>query len=183
MSFTPFIDLLVSLLCPHSQTSMDSSSSSSPPADQATRAASGSLASTSQPGSASPRQPHSLAPAQPGSEAPVRPADTVKPAATAGAGAVPGKRPEASPWQALFALHEHSTAYRACLLGVLQGSDAQLICASVRALAAVVHSKAASVHVLSSAGQLLLSVLPSVLASVLCGSVCTAVSALSVLLC
>ena len=150
MSFTPFIDLLVSLLCPQPQTSMGSSHSS----QDATRASSGSFASTSQPNRL-PSQQHSLAPVQSRS-APAAEADVadgrVRPAAAAEAGAVPGNRPEASPWQALFALHEHSTAYRACLIQVLQGKDAQLICAALGAVVAVVQSKAASAHVLSSAG-------------------------------
>ncbi|KAL3156762.1 hypothetical protein ABBQ38_001037 [Trebouxia sp. C0009 RCD-2024] len=152
MSFTPFIDLLVSLLCPQPHTSMDSSSSSTP-ADQATRTASGSLASTSQPGSSSSQQPRS-APARHSSEAAARPGNTVQSAAIADAGPARVRPPEASPWQALFALHEHSTAYRACLLRVLHGLDAPLICAAVRVLAVVVESKAASTDVLSSAGLL-----------------------------
>lgn len=176
MSFTPFIDLLVSLLCPQPQTSMDSSNSgSSPPADQATRAASGSLASTSQPGSSSSQQ-HRSALAQHSSEAAARPADTVNPAAIADASAARMRPPEASPWQALFALHEHSTAYRACLLRVLHGLDAPLICAAVRVLAAVVHSKAASANVLSSAGQLL----PPVLCCLYC---CVAGVCIAALIC
>lgn len=157
MSFTPFIDLLVSLLCPQPHTSMDSSSSSTP-ADQATRTASGSLASTSQPGSSSSQQPRS-APARHSSEAAARPGNTVQSAAIADAGPARVRPPEASPWQALFALHEHSTAYRACLLRVLHGLDAPLICAAVRVLAVVVESKAASTDVLSSAGRLLPPVL------------------------
>ena len=152
MSFTPFIDLLVSLLCPQPQSSSGSSHSSQP--QDPTRASSGSFASTSQPNTLSSQQ-HSLAPAR-GSKPAAEPdvADgRARPAAAAEASAVPGSQSEASPWQALFALHEHSTAYRACLLRVLQGKDAQLICAAVRALAAVVQSKAASAHVLSSAGE------------------------------
>lgn len=156
MSFTPFIDLLVSLLCPQPQTSMGSSHSSHP--QDATRASSGSFASTSQPNRL-PGQQHSSAPAQ-GKSEPAAEADGAdargRPAAAAEASAVLGSHSEASPWQALFALHEHSTAYRVCLLQVLHGKDAQLICAAVRALAAVVQSKAASAHVLSSAGQSLL---------------------------
>ena len=150
MSFTPFIDLLVSLLCPQTYKSMGSSRT-----QDATRASSGSFASTSQPNRLSSQQ-HSLAPVQ-GRSAPTAEADMADdratPAAAAEAGAVPGSQSEASPWQALFALHEHSTAYRACLLQVLQGKDAQLICAAVGAVAAVVQSKAASAHVLSSAGR------------------------------
>lgn len=152
MSFTPFIDLLVSLLCPQPQTSMGSSHSSQP--QDAPRASSGSFASTSQPNRLSTQQ-HSSAPLQ-GSSGPAAEADVtdgrLRPAAAAEAGAVPGSQSEASPWQALFALHEHSTAYRACILQVLRGKDVQLICAAVQALAAVVQSKAASAHVLSSAG-------------------------------
>ena len=149
MSFTPFIDLLVSLLCPHPQTSMDSSPSSQPhDQSMATRASSGSFACTSQPSRFSSQQ-HTSPPAQDSSESAAVPAGR----ATAKAGEVPGRRAEASPWQALFALHEHSTAYRGCLLRVLLGKDAQLISAAVRALTAVVQSKAASAHVLSSAGQ------------------------------
>ena len=80
--------------------------------------------------------------------------------AAAEAGTSAGQQPEESPWQALFALHEHSSAYRECFLRVLRGRDSQLICAAVRALAAVVQSKAATPHVLSSAGQLLMAVGP-----------------------
>ena len=153
MSFTPFTDLLVSLLCPQPQISMASSHSSQP--QDVTRASSGSFASTSQPNGLSTQQ-HSSAPLQ-GSSRPAAEADGTdprpRPAAAAEAGAVPGSSSEASPWQALFALHEHSTAYRACILQVLHGKDAQLICAAVQALAAVVQSKAVSAHVLSSAGR------------------------------
>lgn len=157
MSFTPFIDLLVSLLCPHPQSSKTTNQSSQPQDETATRASSGSFASTSQTNGLS-KQQHNSANPQGNSSATASetavPAGTVRgAAATAEGGAAPGKRSEDSPWQALFALHEHSTAYRACLVQVLRGKDAQLICAAVRALAAVVQSKAASAQVLASAGQ------------------------------
>ncbi|KAA6427346.1 MAG: hypothetical protein FRX49_02011, partial [Trebouxia sp. A1-2] len=149
MSYTPFVDLLVSLLCPPPQTSMNISPDATPSAsDQASgratdRASSGHSASTSQPDSSPDK--HSNPPAQHHAEA--------APAANGVAGRPP---PQPSPWQALFALHEHSLAYRECFLAVLHGEDSQLTAAAVRALVAVVQSKAVSENVLSACGQCLL---------------------------
>jgi len=146
MSYTPFVDLLVSLLCPPPQTSMNVSPDATPSAsdqvsDRATdRASSGHSASTSQPGS-SPK------------ERPKPPARHHAEAAPAADGVAGRPTPQPSPWQALFALHEHSLAYRECVLAVLHGEDSQLTAAAVRALVAVVQSKAVSENVLSAAGQ------------------------------
>ncbi len=155
MSYTPFVDLLVSLLCPPPQTSMNISPDANPSAsdqasDKATdRASSGQSASTSQPDSSSEERPKS----------PARHHAEAASAADAVAGRSPP--PQASPWQALFALHEHSLAYRECFLAVLHGEDSRLTAAAVRALVAVVQSKVVSENVLSACGQcLLVSSLP-----------------------
>ena len=150
MSYTPFVDLLVSLLCPPAQPSMNAPADATPSAsDQASdraidRASSDRSASTSQPDSSPEQRPKS--PAQHRAEA--------APAADGVGGRPPP--PQASPWQALFALHEHSLAYRECFLAVLHGEDSQLTAAAVRALVAVVQSKAVSENVLSACGQCLL---------------------------
>ena len=147
MSYTPFVDLLVSLLCPPPQTSMKAPPDATPSAsdqasDRATdRASSGHSASTSQPDSSPEQRPQSSA----------RHHAEAAPAADGVAGRPPP--PQASPWQALFALHEHSLAYRECFLAVLHGEDSQLTAAAVRALVAVVQSKAVSANVLSACGQ------------------------------
>ncbi len=147
MSYTPFVDLLVSLLCPPPQTSVNGPPEASPSAsDQAShratdRASSGCSASTSQPDNSPEERPKS----------PARHHAEAAPAADGGAGRPPP--PQASPWQALFALHEQSLAYRECFLAVLHGEDSQLTAAAVRALVAVVQSKAVSANVLSACGQ------------------------------
>ncbi|KAL0053901.1 hypothetical protein WJX82_000859 [Trebouxia sp. C0006] len=148
MSYTPFVDLLVSLLCPPPQTSVNGPPEASPSAsDQAShratdRASSGCSASTSQPDNSPEERPKS----------PARHHAEAAPAADGGAGRPPP--PQASPWQALFALHEQSLAYRECFLAVLHGEDSQLTAAAVRALVAVVQSKAVSANVLSACGLL-----------------------------
>lgn len=148
MSYTPFVDLLVSLLCPPPQTSMNAPPDATPSAsDQVShrtkdRASSGHSASTSQPDDSPKQRPKS--PARHHAET-----DGV-------AGRPTPPLPQASPWQALFALHEHSLAYRECFLAVLHGEDSQLTAAAVRALVAVVQSKAISENVLSACGQCLL---------------------------
>ena len=150
MSYTPFVDLLVSLLCPSPQTSTNISPDATPSAsdqasDRATdRASSGHSASTSQPDSSPEQRPKS----------PARHHAEAAPAADGATGRPP--QPQASPWQALFALHEHSLAYRECFLAVLHGEDSQLTAAAVRALVAVVQSKAVSENMLSACGQCLL---------------------------
>ncbi len=161
MSYTPFMDLLVSLLCPYPPTSMDiSHTPTASPLDQASdRASSNSFASTSQPNTSPQRVQSSPSPHNGAASAKADQSDAQQGLAAAaeagGAGAEVGARQaqQDSPWQALFALHEHSLAYRECFLAVLHGSDGQLTCAAVRALVAVVHSKAVSQDVLSAAGQ------------------------------
>ncbi|DBA96507.1 hypothetical protein WJX77_007106 [Trebouxia sp. C0004] len=147
MSYTPFVDLLVSLLCRPPQTSMNVSPDATPSAsdqasDRATdRVSSGHSASTSQPGS-SPK------------ECPKSPARNHAEAAPAADGVAGRPPPQPSPWLDLFALHEHSLAYRECFLAVLHGEDSQLTAAAVRALVAVVQSKAVSENVLAACGLL-----------------------------
>lgn len=145
MSYTPFVDLLVSLLCPNPHTNTDTAvpSASAQASDAATdRASSGSFASTSRSDSHSDR--HQSPPTRHKTEA-----------AAAAEGPEGRSLQQPSPWQALFALHEHSLAYRDCFLAILHGKDSQLTAAAVRALVAVVQSKAVSDHVLSAAGQYL----------------------------
>ena len=197
MSYTPFVDLLVSLLSPHPQASMDTthtSSTSVSVAQTSERASSGSLASTSHPSTSSPerhrrfpgsagaaaaaavhaggydQQPRASATTGVAGDQPRTAAATAEAARAARSGV--GKHPRAaaaarggdgvraggtgvqpSPWQALFGLHQHSLAYRACFLAALEGEDTQLCCAAVRVLVAVLHSKVVSPHVLSAAGQ------------------------------
>lgn len=155
MSFTPFLDLLISLLCPRPDSRTDSQPSSLPADITADRTSSGSFASTSQTTQSSDQQ-HRSFPAVSNPEAAAAvdgSTNSARSAATAEGGAASAVQSEASPWQALFALHENSTAYRDCFLQILHGNDGQLVCAAVRALVAIVQSKAASPHVLSSAGQ------------------------------
>ena len=145
MSYTPFVDLLASLLSPHPGASKHLSHDTSIQfSDQhSDRLQSGSQASTSQPNSSS--MPHPSPPQSHNAEAAVE----------ANRAASEGQHvQQPSPWLALFALHEHSLAYRGCFLSALQGSDSQLCSAAVRTMVAVVQSKAVSPGVLSTAGRL-----------------------------
>lgn len=170
MTYTPFIDLLVALLCPSPSSILDNGRQAT--ADD--RAASGSLASTSQPdgaarspvrstgGQESGRNTHSHSVDGHGRNSSSPSPDRGRPVGQKQPGkgrATAGQRPQGnslqpSAFQALFALHEHSAAYRECFLAVLSGQDPQLACAAVRTLVAVLQSKAVSSEVLDAAGML-----------------------------
>lgn len=180
MTYTPFIDLLIALLCPSPSSILDSSTTS-PSQDEP---ASSNQASTSRPSTSnqsrtavgdrvgrkasSPgrnihgRRRNSNSPSPERSRSPGQGQPGRARAAAAQRGQ--GRILQPSAFQALFALHEHSAAYRDCFLAALRGPDCQLACAAVRTLVAVLQSTAVSSEVLDAAGMALL-MSDSVLAS------------------
>ena len=178
MTYTPFIDLLIALLCPSPSSILDSSttspsqdlpassnqaSKSRPSTSNQPRAGDRVGRSANSPGrnihgrrrnssSPSPERSRSPGQGQPGR------------ARAAAAQRAQGRMLQPSAFQALFALHEHSAAYRDCFLAALRGPDCQLACAAVRTLVAVLQSTAVSSEVLNAAGMTLL-MSDSVLAS------------------
>ena len=166
MTYTPFIDLLVALLCPSPADILDSSSK--PTVHD--RTASGSLASTSQPSSMMPHTADYSPSRTSGNDRTGRNLSSLRrnvndPGQTSTSSSPDrarspkqGQTGKGSPlqpsaFQALFALHEHSAAYRECFMAALGGEDSQLACAAVRTLVAVLQSKAVSSEVLAAAGK------------------------------